>query len=644
MVRGIEKDITHLASVISSIAQDNKDQKTILKAIKKELETGKAITPEEYFGLAHWDPKKGYQKIEKTKKEEKKPEKVTPAVEEIKKEKQTYDKYIKDQKGPWKQAINDFTSFFDFLLDATGIKSIVDSLWTGFKKLGSMLHTLLVLPIKGLFGLTKGVAGLIGKGFSKVFGGFLGGKSGAAGMKAASLQSETAEENQAIQVQQAEDLAAIRESLEPKAEKIKGGVFDKLKNLFGGKAAGLAASFMRMFGVGLIFGGILWMINDFVSGFIKGGITGGLTKAFLGEAESGVMGIMKNAGKYAMIGGGIGMLVGGPLGAIVGGLTGAAIGGLLNGVYQLIKGPGTAGDKIATGIFGGVTGPMATLFSGMKWASMGFLLGLPFGGPIGGLIGAGIGFLVGSMVNIVWQMLGKDGRKAVTKFFDKSVEWMGNIWNSIGGFFSNIGSTIGEVVDSMPFLKTLTTWFSENIIDPIVNFVSNIGSWIKNKFTNWWNSGDDKKSKKVQKKSSKFSLGGFGSLGGSTAEVNKIKKEENLITKKIQNSLSYWLEKIYVFISETMVPKIDTVFRKNLNELFGKMEALNMENRMWENFQGGGTPKNFVSKWDAFNKKMSGMSIMEKQALQNAMLNSVDNRTNIVNNVGEKRRQKLKRR
>lgn len=573
MAKGIEKEIMHFSDVIESISNENKNQNTILKAIKEEMSINNSLLGK-FFG------------VKKMKEDESEQSKEEKESERKKRNKETYKRLYGE-------------STFDKL----------KNLFTG----------------------------------------------GAKAEKEKAIASEEKKKELSIFEQQAEDVSAIRKMLEPKTEKIKGGAFDKLKGLFGGKLGGAGASmFSKLFGVGLIFGGILWMINDFIKGFMEDGITGGLARAFLGQAEGGIMSIMKNAGKYALIGGGIGLMVGGPIGGIIGGLAGAAIGGLLNGIYQLIKGTGTTGDKISSAVFGASTGPMATLFNGMKWASIGFLVGLPFGGPIGGLIGAGIGFIIGSLVNIVWQLIGEDGQKAVSGLFDKAVAWMGDIWDSIGGIFKKFGSIINEIVESTPILKAMSNWFNENIWGPISNLFSSVGSWIKDKFTNWWKSGDDKKpvkndtGKKTFEKVKKTTKSLFGGLtggmgtGSETTSARKIKEKEITSSKRIQSSIRQWLEKIYIFISDSLVSKLDASIKNNLDILFGKMEVLNTENRMWADFQAGGKPGQFASKYDSFNQQMNNMKTSEKQALQNAMLNSVDNRTNIVNNMGSKRRQKLK--
>lgn len=109
---------------------------------------------------------------------------------------------------------------------------------------------------------------------------------------------------------------------------------DMKQDMKGMGLAGMAAGFTSMLGkmlfssvTGLITGLVLVIFDGFagmkqwggVSGFI-GGLFGGL--------HSGLKGAVMQAGKFALIGGSIGMMFFGPLGMLIGGLIGALIGGI----------------------------------------------------------------------------------------------------------------------------------------------------------------------------------------------------------------------------------------------------------------------------------------------------------------------------
>ena len=92
----------------------------------------------------------------------------------------------------------------------------------------------------------------------------------------------------------------------------------------------------------LLIGGLIWGIFDGVKAALKADEWGvSKTGAFLGgfiAGGDGIGGFIKNMGKWAMIGAGVGM-VGGPIGMIIGGLVGGILGGIFNaiGVEKMAK-------------------------------------------------------------------------------------------------------------------------------------------------------------------------------------------------------------------------------------------------------------------------------------------------------------------
>ena len=114
-----------------------------------------------------------------------------------------------------------------------------------------------------------------------------------------------------------------------------GGLFSAMKGVNFGKLAG----------AGLLAAGIVSIAADGLKGITKSkewgvGTGDAAVGAMLGGVDSGVKGMFAGAGKYALIGAGIGSFIPG-LGTLIGGLAGALIGGLL-GYF--------GGEKIAQGI------------------------------------------------------------------------------------------------------------------------------------------------------------------------------------------------------------------------------------------------------------------------------------------------------
>ena len=123
-----------------------------------------------------------------------------------------------------------------------------------------------------------------------------------------------------------------------------------IDKLFGGKATGMAGKVLpflaKAIPIAAIIGSLVMAVFDgfkaskmadewgvsSIEAFIGG---------FLAGTGSGWKNAFKNAGKWGLMGAGVGFLAGGPVGAIVGGLLGAAVGGIL-GYF--------GGEKVAQGV------------------------------------------------------------------------------------------------------------------------------------------------------------------------------------------------------------------------------------------------------------------------------------------------------
>lgn len=123
-----------------------------------------------------------------------------------------------------------------------------------------------------------------------------------------------------------------------------------IDKLFGGKAGSMAGKVLpflaKAIPIAAIVGSLVWAVFDGIKASKladEWGVTS--TEAFIGGFlagnGSGWKNAFKNAGKWALMGAGVGFLAAGPVGAIAGGLIGGAIGGIL-GYF--------GGEKVSKGV------------------------------------------------------------------------------------------------------------------------------------------------------------------------------------------------------------------------------------------------------------------------------------------------------
>ena len=375
------KELQDLAKIFNQISKDIKknikaNNQVIditseqLNAIKG-LTSGSVVKPvEEFFGVGFFDPRKGYRKIlkeseqerqdfldEQLEKEEKLAKlsqenseeeldnmmmslrankKVKKQIKENGKEAERVEKEETARRSNslkyFREASGEFLKTWDFIK----YLPVVGEFISLFGQFFNLFENLIFQPLKGLFKVAMGIGSFV-----------LGGaKAGIMGEKK-EKQAELAEEqnDQIIQTLQNIDENTQKEKKMEKA----GGIFgfiSKLfpKNLFGGLLGGMTAgavtgiggTLLRLMGGAMIFGGIAMMINDFMKGFREGGIKGGLSQMFLGKLDGTVMSAVKNAGKFALLGAGIGSIF--PVvGTIAGGIIGGAIGLVLNVAGSFFK-------------------------------------------------------------------------------------------------------------------------------------------------------------------------------------------------------------------------------------------------------------------------------------------------------------------
>lgn len=143
-------------------------------------------------------------------------------------------------------------------------------------------------------------------------------------------------------------------ALKQEEVKKKGGILGLLSSVFGfgikgtgsllGSAIGMIKTLFKLPSAALKFAtnpltmiaaGLIWGIFDGVKSAFKADEWGvAKSSAFFGgfmAGEAGVKGFMKNMGKWALIGGGVGMLLG-PIGGVVGAVLGAVLGGVFNAI------------------------------------------------------------------------------------------------------------------------------------------------------------------------------------------------------------------------------------------------------------------------------------------------------------------------
>jgi len=238
---------------------------------------------------------------------------------------------------------------------------------------------------------------------------------------------------------------------------ILGGIGGLFKGLFGG---GVGSLIKRLGGVALIATAVIWMIKDFIKGFAKGGITGGLAMAFAGKAEGGLKNAFVQAGKWAMLGAGIGM-VGGPVGILVGGLLGAAIGGVLGflgsdkvkaGLDFLVS----IGKKVWDFMYNKIIQPIVDFFKPLFTGEMGFME-----------FAAMANQKLAMLMMQAFQKLGELAKPVVDWIWslpEKIEAAIGNIFDVVVDAIKGIPGKIAEWLQEMNLLDKLT-WLDQAMMD-----------------------------------------------------------------------------------------------------------------------------------------------------------------------------------
>ena len=342
-------------------------------------------------------------------------------------------------------AIGDFSKTLGFVSKATGLDSILnfyddlkDAVASQFRGLFSLVDTLVLTPLKGVGELFMGVGSFLFSPFKSMFG---------LGERQKEERKERKSDDQHSET--TEYLAMIAGNTAPETEMIKGGSFlDSLKGmiprpLIGGKIGGML---WKMAGAGMIIGGLYMAVKDFMDGFAEGGLGEGLYQAFVGKTDQGIMGSLKNAGKWALIGAGIGTFIAPVVGTIAGGILGGAIGFAINSVAQIFEGTGGVGSKLGTTIFGKSSGGyMEAIAVGGRWALLGATIGTKIAPGVGTIAGGVIGFVAGFLINFIYQILDPRIVSGLQKVFSKVGEWIDKTWDWLWGSVSSIFSSVWNI-------------------------------------------------------------------------------------------------------------------------------------------------------------------------------------------------------
>ena len=340
-----------------------------------------------------------------------------------------------ETKGYFRRALSYLGETYEFLAEKSGLDKLFhfrEDIWNAIKSnfdwVLQGIDALLLTPMKGILSAFQGVWSFVTSPIKSLFGSMFGGRN--------EKIREDKEDKQNRLMQ--ETLESIEKNTSPEDEMIKGGgILDWLKKLpamfgfgktgIGGKLGGML---WKAAGVGMILGGLYMAVQDFMDGFAEGGLGTGLFRAFVGKTDQGIKGTLKNAGKWALIGAGIGTLIVPVVGTIAGGLLGGAIGWTINSMAQIFQGTGSAGSKLGETILGKQTGGyMEAIKLGGRWALVGAGIGTTIAPGIGTIAGGLIGFATGTLINFIYQILDPSIVAGIDKMFSIVGSWISGAWN-----------------------------------------------------------------------------------------------------------------------------------------------------------------------------------------------------------------------
>lgn len=470
-------------------------------------------------------------------------------------------------------------------------------------------------------------------------------------------------------------LTKIEEHLRPKQEMIEGGELKLpgfLKKFLPTGLKGIGKSFMKLAGGALILGGVAWMLSDFIEGFKEEGIKGGLKRALLGKLDGTMKSAFKNAGKFALIGGGIGLMVGGPLGGIAGALIGGAFGLLANVIGSLFVSKGDLGSKLHDFFIGGNGGVMASVFQGSKYAAMGALIGTGFAPGIGTIVGGVAGFAIGFLINWVKQMLPDNIQAGISQVFSKIDKGLTSAWNwlkeKVTGIFNGSSNFINKAFSG---LKSLLGYIGEGFnwivnklnikeywnktkevisnawdtlktsISGIIDWISNLGKMLLDKFTNitkglwskvtnWFGNGSSKTENKPEiiSKSEVINQRNQEIMNEKqTKIIEKTGMVENLL-----NQMLVHIKSMDMFFKESFTKNMKNTLFETFDIFYKNIRIMNEENRQWDYLRETGSLQGYENRYANFSEELNKLmsNPAKKESLNNSISNVInDNKSNI---------------
>lgn len=275
-------------------------------------------------------------------------------------------------------------------------------------------------------------------------------------------------------------------------------------------------------------GGIIWGVIDAIAAIAKSGewdvskVSAAIGGFIGGAGEGGLMNAFKNAGKWALIGAGVGSIVPG-IGTIAGGLVGAAFGAIMGfiGGENIAQAIERAKDAIMSiPLVDRLVGYISDLWSNLAGIVTDTLSNISdiwsddensFGEKLGKTVAAlltGWWSILGNMVSTTWTMLkdmflsffvgqkdeeGKRTKKSIVKkLTDFMVDMGGALLTAVSDFFGGLfegidNMTGGGISDALDKMGDAWQWTKDNVIDPIKGFFADLGT----KIGNMWESVKD---------------------------------------------------------------------------------------------------------------------------------------------------------
>lgn len=193
---------------------------------------------------------------------------------------------------------------------------------------------------------------------------------------------------------------------------------------------------------------------------------------------------LAGTGIGAIVGAAVGS-IGGPLGAGIGALIGLAVGALTDLVILIVQNWDVIVDWCSQAL-ADIGQFFVNLWDGIceVWSVVADWFDTYVIQPVANFF-VGLWEGISSAASACWN--------AIVEFFSPAVEWFGelfgSIWQTVSDIFYNIGviaSGCWEIIKRV--WEIVSTWFNENVIQPVATFFSNLWTSVKNWAIGAWNS------------------------------------------------------------------------------------------------------------------------------------------------------------